>query len=45
MRIIKRYDNDAGEWIEIEWSTVTSGTIVSIFEEDETPVPDGTGVV
>lgn len=44
MRTIKIYDDDIEDWAAIDWSTVVSGMTVSIFEEDGTPVTDGTGV-
>ncbi len=44
MRTIKIYDDDIEDWATIDWSTVVSGMTVSIFEEDGTPVQDGTGV-
>jgi len=44
MRTIKIYDDEIEDWTALEWSTVVSGMIVSIYEEDGTPVPDGTGV-
>jgi len=45
MRTIKIYDNEIEEWVDVEWSTVVSGIIVRIDEEDGTSVVDGTGVM
>jgi hypothetical protein len=44
MRTIKIYDNDTEGWVDAEWSTVVSGMMVIINEEDGTPVVDGTGI-
>jgi len=44
MRTLKYYDDNNHEWIDLEWSALTSGTTFKIFEEDGTIVRDGTGV-
>ena len=44
MRIIEYYDYDAKEWFGMDWSDVVSGTMIRMFEDDGTPVADGTGV-
>jgi hypothetical protein len=44
MRTIEYYDNNYDEWFDVNWSDVVSGTVVRIYEEDGTPVPDGTGI-
>lgn len=44
MRTLEYWDFDDVTWSGIEWSTVTSGMRVRCFEEDGTPVPDGTGI-
>ena len=44
MRTVDYYDYDETTWSGIEWADVVSGTMIRIFEEDGTPVRDGTGV-
>jgi len=44
MRTLEYWNIDTDEWIDTEWSTVVSGQRVRCYEEDGTPVPDGTGV-
>ena len=44
MRTLEYYDYDTKEWFDVNWSDVVSGTVVRIYEEDGTPVVDGTGV-
>ena len=44
MRSIEYYDYDTNEWVDTEWSTVVSGMMVRIYEEDGTPISDGTGI-
>ena len=44
MRTIEYYDYDIKDWFDIEWANVISGSMIRIFEEDGTPVPDGTGI-
>lgn len=44
MRTLEYFDHDIEEWTNIAWADVVSGTIVKLYEEDGTPVPDGTGV-
>jgi hypothetical protein len=43
MRTLEYMDEDGG-WLPIEWSTVVSGMVVKMYEEDGTPITDGTGV-
>jgi hypothetical protein len=42
MRTIKT-KTESG-WVDAEWSSLVSGTVFRIYEEDGTPVIDGTGV-
>ena len=44
MRTLEYYDYDTKEWFDVAWAEVVSGTVVRIYEEDGTPVTDGTGV-
>lgn len=44
MRTVEYYDIGAEEWFDTTWSGVVSGTMIRMFEEDDTPVTDGTGV-
>jgi len=44
MRTIETYNHDESSWSVVDWSTVASGELVRITEEDGTPVMDGTGV-
>jgi len=44
MRIIEYWDFDTSTWSGIEWPTVVSGMMVRMYEEDGTPIIDGTGV-
>lgn len=44
MRTIEYYDYDSNTWSGTEWSTVVSGMMVRMYEEDSTPIADGTGV-
>ena len=44
MRTLQFWSEGDGFWMDTEWETVTSGMRVRCFEEDGTPVPDGTGV-
>jgi len=44
MRTVDYYDYDTEEWFDVEWSNIVSGTMIRIFEEDGTPLPDGTGI-
>jgi hypothetical protein len=45
MRTIEYYDYDTEGWVDTDWADVVSGTMVRIYEEDGTPVADGTGIV
>ena len=44
MRTLKYWNMDSEDWEDIEWSAVTSGTVVRCYEQNGTPVPDSTGV-
>ena len=44
MRTVTYFDDDVKEWFGVEWSDIVSGTQIRIYEEDGTPVTDGTGV-
>lgn len=44
MRTIEYYDYDTDEWFDVDWSDVVSGTMVRMYEEDGTAIPDGTGI-
>ena len=44
MRTIEYYDYDELTWSGIEWSTVVSGMMVRMYEEDGSPISDGTGI-
>jgi len=44
MRTIEYYDELSTVWSGISWENVISGTMIRIYEEDGTPVVDGTGV-
>ena len=45
MRTIEWYDYDTTLWSGIAWPDVVSGTMIRMFEEDGTPITDGTGVL
>lgn len=44
MRTLEYWDTEYEQWFGIAWDTVASGQRVRCYEEDGTPVPDGTGV-
>ena len=44
MRTIEYFDRETTTWSGLEWATVVSGMVVRMFEEDGTPIKDGTGV-
>ena len=44
MRTLEYWDSEYEQWFDIAWDTVASGQRVRCYEEDGTPVPDGTGV-
>lgn len=44
MRTVEYFDEDIGNWFDIEWSNIVSGTQIRITEENGTLVTDGTGV-
>jgi hypothetical protein len=43
MRTLEYMDVDSN-WLPVEWPTVVSGMVVRMFEDDGTPITDGTGV-
>lgn len=43
MRTIEYYDSETDTWSGTEWSTVVSGMTVRMYEEDGTPIHDGSG--
>lgn len=45
MRTVEYYDYDTSTWSGTEWSTLVSGSMIRIYEEDGSPVTDGTGVL
>ena len=44
MRTLELYDIETSTWSGVEWPTIVSGSVVRMFEEDGTPITDGTGV-
>jgi len=44
MRTIEYYDHNTTLWSGIPWPTVVSGMMVRMYEEDGTPIKDGTGL-
>jgi len=44
MRTVEYYDYGTNTWSGTEWSTLVSGSMIRMYEEDGTPVSDGTGI-
>lgn len=44
MRTLEYYDYNTTLWSGIDWPTAASGMMVRMYEEDGTPIADGTGV-
>lgn len=45
MRTVEWYDYHTETWSGIAWPDMVSGTLIRMFEEDDTPVFDGTGIL
>jgi hypothetical protein len=44
MRTVEYYDYDTNTWSGTDWSVLISGSMIRMYEEDGTPIPDGTGI-
>jgi len=44
MRTVEYYDYETNTWSGTEWPTLISGSMIRIYEEDGTPISDGTGI-
>lgn len=44
MRTLEYWDIENEAWFDVEWSTVVSGMVVRMYEENGTPIPGEAGI-